>query len=228
MKVLSYLSGDYCKDILIAMSLAALFVGIKHYGQRELRVFTYYILFSLVQDLTDLYRVLEGVNKPIPEMVQGWLSNLFTLFEFVVFNYFILSHVTGRKRRSAIRIVAGIFLLLFFESIIVHHSYLVDYRVFYLSESVFLTIPCLIYFYELFVDIRNYPLKDRSAFWIITGTLFVNCCGIPIYLMWRYLDRYAGSALDLNYLLYTLFFVLLIKAYRCKPEARMAVAPYPR
>jgi hypothetical protein len=75
--------------------------------------------------------------------------------------------------------------------------------------------PCLIYFYQLFQTNDPQPLKDQPAFWVITGVLFLKACSIPLLLTVDLMTGYQNSAYTLNYILYTVLFVLLIRAYLC-------------
>jgi hypothetical protein len=89
---------------------------------------------------------------------------------------------------------------------------------YFLLESVFLVPPCLLYFYERFLTVNLQPLKEQPSFWVVTGVLFLNSCSIPLQLTFGYLGKYREAAFSLNYILYSIFFILLIRAYLCSPE----------
>lgn len=196
----------------MAVTLIAVFVGIAHYrNRRELRIFIYYSFFSLLTDLTDYIRYAMGMDKPFPLLVQALATYLFMVFEFFAFSYFILSHVKDIRRKRVIKTIPGVFLIFLVLCMILHLGF-IYYWNFYLFESILLTIPCLIYFYELYMHGPEVPLKALPAFWVITGILMVNCCSIPLYLTMAYLDKYMLLAYNLIYLLYTALFCMVIRA----------------
>lgn len=201
---------------MIAATLAALFTGIRYYRRhRQLRVFLWYTLFSLVEDAADYYRQW-SYNAHLPKMISGGVANAFMLFEFLTCIYFIRMHVSSVLRRRVIMIDAVIYLAFVLYCFIRARQTLYT-PIFFFFESLFLIVPCLVYFYELFLDINLLPLKNQPAFWIITGILFLNCFEIPLLLTEGELGIYHEVAFSLNFVLYILFFSLLIRAYICQP-----------
>lgn len=203
---------------MYSVTLIALVISIKYYHRhRELRVFTYYILLSLLEDSTSVYETIMGPDIFFPHVIHGVIANMFMLTEFSVFVYFILQHISTVKRRRAIQIDAVLFFLLVLWTMLRDHRFIIIAGLFPV-ESFFLVLPPLLYFFELFIRAPSNALKDQPAFWIITGILFLNCCSIPLQFAKAYMGRHAIEWYNLNYLLYALFFFLLIKAYLCKPE----------
>jgi len=201
---------------MIAAAIAALVVSLKYYRRhKELRAFPWYILFSLMEDGADFYRYAKN-QAPGARIVAGIAGNAFMLFEFILCTCFILLHVSSVLRRRAIKVNAMIYLL-FLAFFCIRKPVLLTVAIWYFFESLFLVLPCLVYFYELFLDVHLQPLTDKPAFWIITGILFLNCCAIPLFLTAGALGKYNEAAFSLNYILYALFFSLLIRAYLCQP-----------
>ena len=85
-------------------------------------------------------------------------------------------------------------------------------------ESVFLVFPCLIYFYEFFSTATLRPLRDQPAFWVVSGILFVHAGDIPLQMTIHFLGSLQEMAYMLNYILFSILFILLIRAYLCTPE----------
>jgi hypothetical protein len=219
MSTLSYFADNYIKDLMLLMSFAALMMGLFRYRrQPELRIFFFYTLFSLLTDLMDVYRVAAGPNARFAGMLEGWANLLFTIYEYVLFLHYIYLHVSGVLRRRTIKILGGIYLGYLLLSITLFHK-LLSYQSFYFLESVFITIPCLLYFYELFVQTPESPLKTKPSFWIITGILLLNCGALPLYVVFGSLGKYLDSCYNLVFLLYTSLFCLIIRAYLCQPGA---------
>jgi hypothetical protein len=139
------------------------------------------------------------------------------LFSFIACNLFILHYIGSPLKRRIIRING----LLYFGVLIfaaAKTSFRLSEMFLAVSESIFLVPPCLVYFYELFSTVNLRPLKNQPAFWVVTGMLFLNASIIPLYLTVEYLGNYTMQSYTLNYILYSIFFILLIRAYLCPPE----------
>jgi hypothetical protein len=219
--------SHYLNGVMMLFTVAALVIGIKHYKRhRNLRIWTWYIAFSLFQDMSCFYAFPD--RRPGNFRVdQMYISGIgFVLFEFIACNLFILRCIRSPQRRRLIKINA----LLFFGIIAVEavltfpYTQLSDMSTMYvfLPESFFLVLPCLMYFYELFLTKNLHPLTDQPAFWVITGILFLNACEIPLLVASNLLKESThnyNDAFSLNYVLYSLLFVLLIRAFLCPPES---------
>ena len=145
-------------------SFAALVVSIRYYNRhKDLRIFTYYILFSFLQSLTELIVRTGDLDKLTSRTILASSENAFMLFEFVVCNYFILRQLTSVRRRKTLKINALIYFC-FLLWVGVRHYKEVYLNTFFFFESIFLVLPCLLYFYELFVNIRPEPLKNQPSF----------------------------------------------------------------
>jgi hypothetical protein len=205
-------------------SFAALVVSLRYYNRhKDLRIFTYYILFSFLQSLEEFF-----VHSMIPDkitlrIILASSENAFMLFEFIVCNYFILQHLSSARRRTAVKVNALIYFC-FLLSVGVRHYKSIYLSTFFFLESIFLVLPCLLYFYELFVNIHPEPLKNEPPFWIISGILFLNACSIPMLLTVGLLGKYSIAAFSLNFVLYSIFFILIIRAYCCTPVNQSAYA----
>jgi hypothetical protein len=222
MKPLSWLvQNQYTILLMILTGIAALVVGIKNYRRhRELRIFTFYVLFSLTQDASDFFRCMCPKGAIAPMIIEGCITLGFMLFEFGVWTFFILSHITSAKRRMIVKIIPIVFVVLTI-CFIWWKSGEVN---FLLLNCTLLALPCFFYFYELFLSVHEKPLKDQPSFWVITGMLFFSCCSIPLYLIMNAFGKSANETFSLNYILYSLFFSLLIRAYCCKPATKASIA----
>lgn len=216
--------------LMIAFTLAALVVSIKYYGRhRGLRIFTYYIAASLLQDLSALYILLCVHSGQLQTDLLEISVNTFMLFDFIVCNFFILHYISSPLRRRIIRLNGLLFLGLLISFCIRLYP-----RLFGLSlglslvpyQCIFLILPCLLFFYELFLTVNPQPLKNQPAFWVVTGILFLHACDVPLMLTVPFLQHYAQAAYSLNYILYSLLFILLIRAYLCTPTSLPRAAQY--
>jgi hypothetical protein len=198
-------------------ALAALVVSLRYYNRhRDLRIFTYYILFSLLQSLTDFFVHGAKLDEITSRIILASFENVFMLFEFIVCSYFILQHLISGRRRRAVKVNALIYFC-FLLWVGGRHYKAIYMNTFFFYESIFLVLPCLLYFYELFLYIRPEPLKNQPSFWIITGILFLNASSIPMLLTAGLLGNYSAAAFCLNFILYSILFILIIRAYLCTP-----------
>lgn len=217
MAVLYFLSQYYYTlGLLILLEVIALVVAIRNYHRhRRLRVFTYYILFSLVQLWFD-FIYTNGGKTPLLAAIYVCISNAFMLFEFGVCIFFIVTQINSKGRRRTIYIDALLYIGFLAFILFRHYQWFFQASFFYF-ESLFLLLPCLLYIYDLFVSVPSRPLKDEPSFWIITGFLFLNACTIPLYILGGSRAHYFPQIMTVNFILYILLFLLLIRAYRCPP-----------
>lgn len=220
MKPLSFLTQYFCfEGLMVIAGFAALVVSIVNRKRHSsLRIFIYYIAFSLLQTACAFYEFMSPKEQFIPKLLLAIATLLFMLFEYVVCVRYVFLQITSLRRRRIVKAtslgyIAATTLVIVFR---------MGYFNLLLVDCIFLTLPCFFYFYELFVYVQEKPLKDDPSFWIITGILFLNCCSIPLYLAQDLLGKYGDKAFSLNYLLYTLLFSLLIRAYVCSPENKYA------
>jgi hypothetical protein len=225
LKFLLFLEKNYCgTGVMMMATFAALVVSLRYYNRhKELRIFTYYILFSFLEDLTEFFAQPGRLDPITSRTIIASSENVFMLFEFIVCNYFILQHLSSARRRMTVKVNALIyFSFLFWVGI--RHNQDIYLHTFFIFEDIFLVLPCLLYFYELFVNVRPEPLKNQPSFWVITGILFLNACSFPMLLTLGLLGNYSSAAFCLNFILYGIFFVLLIRAYLCTPVNQSAYA----
>jgi hypothetical protein len=216
--------------LMVICTVAALVVSIVHYRRhRRLHIFTYYIVFSLLQDSTAIFFMLSlPIDRPPGVGVRVaivMVSYAFMFFEFITYNLFILHDIHSRLLRRIVRISSLIFLLLLLSGVTGASKYLYTHPMYYfLLETISLVPPCLIYFYQLFTTDNPEPLKDQPSFWVITGLLFLKACSIPLLLTVELMIGYQNAVYTLNYILYSVLFVLLIRAYLCPPSKSAPLA----
>jgi len=209
----------YTVGLLILIELVALAVSIKNYRRhRTLRVFTYYTIFSLTEIWGQFIQMNLG-DTTLLRNINGGFTNVFMIFEFILCIVIIVRHLSSKARRTAVLIDALLFGAVLTADVIRHPHFLYS-EVFFFSESFFLLLPCLLYIYDLFVSAPAGRLRDEPSFWIITGFLILNACSIPMYITGGFSGSYQTALFSLNFILYSVLFILLIRAYSCPPENR--------
>jgi hypothetical protein len=225
--ILVYFGQNYCSRAIMALTAGTAFVVSVRYYRRHpsLRIFCYYIAFALLQSASNIYKfVADGSDSFEIESVPGDIAivvaDLFMIFDVLVFSYFIHFCVTGRWRRRIIKINAVLFLCILLLYHILTIRFFFHEAFFYLA-SIFLMLPCLFYYYELFLGINNKPLKNQPSFWIVTGIFLLRAADTPLLLLLGHLGSAMEAAWALNYILYSIFFILLVRAYRCRPDGQL-------
>ena len=186
--MISYLAQSYYSMVVMVIAtVAALVVSIKYYGRhKDLRIFTYYVAFSLIEDVIGLcgYMAPDRRSAYLPTSIA---INSFALFEFIICHLFILHYIMSPKRKLIIKINLFVYPVILAFLLIKNYPASI-YTPYFLLGCIFLVIPCLLYYYELFQNVNLQPLKNQPAFWIVTAFLFHNACNIP-YALTRILSR---------------------------------------
>ncbi len=204
----------------------AAFVVSKIYskGDRRVRFITYYITVALINDILCVTSDLCIKNEELRIKIPGMFISLFTLIEITIFFIYIYTNILNRRRKN---IVIGILIFFFLFSFFIqfrNHLFYNYYQTIswaFVFESLCLIIPCLLYFFELFT-LPKIILQQHPSFWIVTGILFYASCSIPIFLLNDYINKNIPECYNiifsLNYILYSILFLLFIKGYICRKK----------
>ena len=218
----SHLFGYYSIGLLILSTTIALVFSILYYRRhKDLRIFTFYIALSLLADLITVYAIIVSPRSDttLPVVISAVVTYVFMLAEVITYHLFVLHYIDSLPWRRIIR-VNGLAFFIALACLATHTAgYMHNHsNYFAVLESAFLVPPCLIYFYRLFQTVSLQPLREQPPFWIITGVLFLKASSIPLMLTRGFLGRFAMIALALNCMLYSLSFILMIRAYLCKGD----------
>ena len=213
---------------MVAITATAFIFGIKSgYRIKGLKFIPFYAAAALLEDFTGLYCefIYKGARQGL--IISSTAGNIFTLVEFILLLNFLLQSISSRWRRRITRCLGVLFMshvILSWLPIPGTHSHIYDFQPqVFVWGNIFLIVPCLFYFYELFNGSTYVNLKNVPSFWVATGILFNNSCAIPLFLLMGLIGRtmptYAALIYSLNFLLYSILFSLLIKATLCKIPA---------
>jgi hypothetical protein len=205
---------------MVLFTVAAPIISIVYYNRHpNLRILTWYIAFCLLQDMASGYALPSLTSGSFRLLLWHIITISFIFFEFTACSLLILYYIRSPLRRRIIRINGLLFfVLIIFAAALAHPD--LDNPDVVVPEAAFLVVPCLIYFYELFLTKNLRPLASQPAFWVITGILFLNACDIPLLLTARLMGSYFREVFSVNYILYIVLFVLLIRAFLCPPESK--------
>lgn len=205
----------YTEGLMVTTGIIALIISIKYFRRhRELRIFAFYLLFSLIQIGTDLFRYMRPGQRS-PQIIEVLTTIAFMLFENIVCILFIYKRLISRTRKRIVVWFPGLFFVGFLLMMKLRNESGVF--TFFLVDCIAQTIPCFIYFYEQFVYPSDKALKTQPAFWVITGMLFLNCLSIPLYLLSGLKSDDLRQASSLNFFLYAVLYCMLVRAFLCRP-----------
>lgn len=202
---------------MVLTGIIAFVISIRYFRRhRELRIFCFYLGFSLAQIGTDFFRYIRPGER-LPQIMEALATLGFMLFEIIVCIIFIYKRLISRTRK---RIVVGlpIFYVAGFILMMKIRGEAGTFM-FLLVDCIALTIPCFVYFYEQFLYPSEKPLKAQPAFWVVTGILFLNCMSIPLYLLSGMKSHDLHEASSLNFFLYAVMYSMLACAFLCNPAA---------
>lgn len=214
-----------CSQIaMVAITATACFLGFKNWNRlKELRVIPLYAAAALLEDTIGLYCEFTYKRAKQGLIISSTAGNIFTLVEFILLLHFLLRSISSRQKRRITRGLEVLFLsyiIISWLSNPASHVAITDFQPeVYVLGNIFLILPCLFYFYELFNGSTYVNLKNHPGFWVVTGILFNNSCAIPLFLLLGLIGRtmptYTGLIYSLNFLLYSILFSLQIKAILC-------------
>jgi len=211
---------------MIAITVAAFIVSIRQGSKvKGLRFISYYIIAALVTDFLSIYIYFFQRTKQNSNGLQANPESIFSLFEIVLLYIFLYCNINGlTKRKIMLGVLTFFFIFLIYCCIHWHRSPLNLPTQFFGFEALCLVIPTIFYFHELFTSNQFFSFKSEPPFWVALGILICNTCSLPISILAGLIDSNLSSAFDVlamtNYLLYSVFFLLLMKAYLCVQQAK--------
>jgi hypothetical protein len=179
---------------MLLAAIGAVIYGVKYgYRMELLRFIPYYAMASILQESIGFYQEYINRNCGVNgQLLLNISENLFLLVEFALLTNFLLDSLLSRQKRRLTLFTSSIFLILTAYLWIVPRSPLPGFFTvstpLFAIESLFLIIPCLFYFYELFKLLLPTNLKIHPTFWVATGILFYNSCSIPLFCLFLYFD----------------------------------------
>ena len=210
---------------MVVIAILALIVGIRRYNRiQPLKIFTWYCLVSILQTIYLPLVLLKGPNL-MAQWINHVLINIFLVMEFTIFSWFLYHSISSVKVRRTIKFVSLFFLLFLLGSWVIEPSYFYKLFItpFFALESLLLFFPCLFYLYEQLKTVDTGYLKDQYSFWVIMGILVLSTCSLPLFLLTNVIwIQVSDNIFAINFILYSLLFLAFIRAYYCKPPAKVS------
>lgn len=211
-------------------SLAALIVGCLYCYRAGypgyLRIFPVYLLVSIAIEFlaNNYYRSwlpfhLDDVKITVKEI----LYNSFTLFETVVFIYFLYLIIRSTLIKKLAIGLFILFLVYFTGSTLIGKGIYQfnDLAVFF--ESVIIVFLCLVFFRELFTRPEPIDLLRDPSFWLVTGIFFYVATIFPLFLTASYLrthglEKINRTLYSINNFAISITYLIFIKGYTCRTK----------
>lgn len=224
---LDHLKISFYSGLLLSITLIiALFISIRNRKKfNVLKFFPIYITGLFFASLTIFKK-----RVPIISSLSGllhYIDYFFTLLELLIFSNFYTQIIKSPIIRKSILTINILFLPFFVYMALTDKDFYWSVSentqtIVYSVEGVILLYFSCAYFFDLFNKVPVLILKEDPAFWISTGLLFFSACTLPYSLLENYILKYhhiyANMSYSIFYIFYILLFLMIIRAYLCKPD----------
>lgn len=205
----------YTQAFMILVAVLGIIVSVTYRGKfAALKFMPVYFSASVVQTLCIYYSTVSDEGKKLERV----FASLFILIEFLVLYSFFHKVIVMKNLRQIQTFIFLFFGLYVVFACIFTNALFLNPDKLYLPQSVAILVFCLLYFLQIFSLPPKYVLPSDPAFWVATGCLFYFACTIPLFFVEVFdLIPYYHSIYSINYLSYSVFFVLITKAFLCNP-----------
>ncbi len=207
--------------------LTTILVSRKNY--KRFKILKYFPIYAAIFLIGIVVNRLGTVNH-VPSRLYvfgSYLDFFLTLLELLIFSNFYHQLIKNQAVRK-LTVLTNLLFVLFFIYMGVADKDFYDkgisestQSIVYTVEGIILLLLCSFYFFELFKKLPIGDLKNEPVFWVSTGLLFFMACTLPYSLLENYIQRYypalSFALYSLFYVFYTLLFIMIIRAYLCKP-----------
>lgn len=216
------------EDFIITI---ALIVSLKN--RKKFKLLKYFPVYAATLLLTSITLIISHISKDLkfhPKFFRGladYVDHLFTLLELIIFSHLYYQIINNRIIKKSIIVINILFLFFFIFMTIEDDEFFQEISlntksIVYTLEAIILLFLCSYYFYELFKKLPVLNLKNEPVFWVSTGLMFFMACTLPYSFLENYIRKnfpqFTFSSYAIFYIFYTLFFIMIIRAYLCKPE----------
>lgn len=211
----------YIPPALLIICLATVFIG--YFNKRKFKSLKFLPIYAIASFLQIIitFICISYRTSPFSVKVNNYTIFLFVIIEFVIFYNLTLQWIKSSYLKKSIYFIGSLFI-----AFSIYSLFNIDFSEnipdsFYITDSICLVIPCLVYFYEIFTTSPLISLSSQPSFWIIIGFSFMAICTLPFYLLEPYLYENIVNFYDqvytLNYIFYCLLFIFISKAFLCRP-----------
>ena len=215
----------YTELLLILVLCLALMVSIRQRKKYEILKWLPIYIFTLLLVYTSR-AFFDRKQYPFLSKLGEYLDYAFTILEIVVFSIFYYQLIDSLIVKRLIIFLNIAFCLFSFYMFFTEQGFYQTISqgiqsMVYTVEGIILLAMSLYYFKELFRKPPDLNLKNDPVFWISTGALFFFACTLPYSWVENFIGRNYFELYDafysIFYIFYILLFIMIIRAYLCKP-----------
>ncbi len=218
----------YTELLMLFAELTALIIGLLYVRKDKIgRFFIAYIAFDLSILFVDCYFVTDiSISQKFKSYFRNTINTLVAYVELLVYFNFFRKILEGNKIKKILTGLAVLYSLIVIIYITTKFGFIstrYDYNASIIgaTEFVFLLVPCVYYFLQLFKTNSPSRLTDRPSFWIVTGIFFFCFISVPFYVIRRYLinsnpELFGIIGATFFYIPFIVNILFLIKAFLCK------------
>lgn len=223
-------SADFFYTNILAMlcSFACMITAfIRRNKFKELKLMFLYPLSSLIQTIIsyaltyfypsmNIQNIIKSINLSI---------NLFLLIEFISIFIFFYQVVLISKLKKILKLILYTYILTLIFLWYVYNPLLYYPFDLIFIQAVYVLLIAIICLIDLFKNNPKGSLLDEPSLWIITGSFLYFLCTLPIYIAREFVFEANGDLIEeglysINYICYSIFFLLIIRAYLCRRIAQ--------
>jgi len=208
---LPFVHIHFFEIVLIAAFIAGL-IRYRVLQPRPLRWLVPFLGLTIIVEGIGMYMVARHI-------VNHWMYNFFTCFEFLFYSYIYLQLIENPKWKRVIAWSMVVYPVLFLLNIFFVEGFLRFHTITYRVGSVMVVFWCYLYLRQLMRSPAFLPIFRNPVFWITTGLLFFYT-GFFFYMSAAYILLYTKLVIDrviweaisgtLNVILYGSFFISFI------------------
>lgn len=226
-KLFDWWAKNFFLDPLATLTALVGFLIFKVLGHRknEVYIFSYYFLGYLLLKLITWVNDI-SLELTIRQNIERFADYIFTVFEFLIFYSFFKKTLSFKIYQRILSVLFFLFLsigcgLLFYDIIVSGMVPESSISFLFNAQAFVLLVPCIFYFLEIFKSKPTSNLLRTPAFWVVTGLSFFMISTLPFSILlnslWKNRQMVYYYGFDFFYLFYFILFLMIIRAYLCKP-----------
>ncbi len=218
----------YTQLMTFIAELAALIIGMLYVRKDKAgQFFIAYIAFDFCILLAGWYiKIDTSISRNFNSYFPNTSNTLVAYVELLVYFYFFSKILEGNKIKkilTGLTVLYSLILIVFittkFGFITTRYDYITV--IIGATEFLFLLVPCVYYFLQLFKTKSTLRLTEKPSFWIVTGIFFYCFISVPFYVIRRYLvnsypELFGIIGATFFYIPFIVNILFLIKAFLCK------------
>ncbi len=224
METIFYYFQYYYYSNLILYSTTWICLILSYRNRNKIPEFPYFYLYPLIslvqQTISILSPLAPSSDAFLFLQINNVAINTFVGFETIFILLFFYKFFKQNKKIAHLLFSITLLFIIAFFITGIKYSYSYNNKYVYIFGSLTLIVPSFLYFYFIFLEPAKINLFSHPVFWISSSTLLTFGCLVPITIVLDEISNDPNQSFDpsiysIIYILYTLFFVLISKAFTC-------------